>query len=68
MSQFVEYANAVTIADALQLAFWTWLGFSVTQTIGGVLWEMKKLSWFVVCASYNLVIFGIGAVILTMWR
>src|SRR3989338_6728708 len=38
LAHFVEYVNAVTVSDALELAFWIWLGFSATQTIGGVLW------------------------------
>ncbi|PIQ77502.1 hypothetical protein COV82_04140 [Candidatus Peregrinibacteria bacterium CG11_big_fil_rev_8_21_14_0_20_46_8] len=65
---FVEFVNAVTVSDALQLAFWLWLGFSATQTLGGVLWEMKKMPWFWINALYNLVALGLASTILTLWR
>lgn len=38
-AHFVDYVGATTAAAALQLAFWTWLGFFATTTLGTVLWD-----------------------------
>lgn len=53
---------------ALQLAFWTWLGFIVPVMLGSVLWEGKKVKLFVLNAAYYLVSVCAMALVLVWWK
>ncbi|MEK7569589.1 MAG: DUF1761 domain-containing protein [Patescibacteria group bacterium] len=64
---FVVMAGAVGIAGAFSLAFWLWLGFMATQSIGVYLWEGKPFKLFVLCAGYQLVATFLAALVLVLW-
>jgi hypothetical protein len=49
---------------AVELAFWTWVGFVAPVMLGVVLWEGKPLKLFFVNSLYWLVSFVVMAVIL----
>ncbi len=60
--------EALDVFGALQFAFWAWLGFTAVTMLQAVLWEGKSTAYFVINAGYNLVSFGVMAVILILWR
>lgn len=67
LAHFVDYVEATTVAEALQAGFWLWLGFIVPVMLGGVLWEEKPWTLYLLNVSYQLVNMIVMAVILTLW-
>jgi hypothetical protein len=64
---FIGLAGAQSITNAVIVAFWIWLGFIATTTLGSVLWEFKpgKLWWL--NNVFNIINLEIIAIILVMW-
>lgn len=60
--------QAVTVAEALMGAFWTWLGFIATTMLGGVLWTKKPLTLYAIDAGYYLAGLAIIGIVLTLWK
>ena len=59
LARFGELIEAINFGDAVNLAFWAWLGFIGTTTLSMVLWEGKpaKLWWLHnACSLLNLII------------
>lgn len=56
LAHFVSVWAAVDFMDALQLGFWTWLGFQMPILLGSVLWEMKSWNLFFLNSAYWLVV------------
>ncbi len=46
---------ALDVPSALTLAFWIWLGFYATTTLGGYLWEGKSFKLVAFNMAYQLV-------------
>ena len=67
LAHFVKYVNAATVMDALQLGFWTWLGFFAAVMIGMVLWEGKPWKLYFLVVAYHLVNLLVMASILALW-
>src|SRR3989344_7048970 len=67
LSHFVDYAQAKTITDGLQLGLWVWLGFIATLLFGSILWEGKPFKLFLINSGYRLVELLIVASILSAW-
>ena len=67
LSHFVDYAQAKTITDGLQLGLWVWLGFIATLLFGSLLWEGKPFKLFLINSGYRLVELLIVASILSAW-
>lgn len=56
------------VGQAVQLAFWLWLGFlAATTLLGAVLWDGKPWGLFILNGAYWLVILEVMAVILSVW-
>lgn len=56
-----------TILDAVQGAFWLWLGFVAIVLYGAVIWEKKSMDWFIISAGNYLVsILVMGIVLVWM--
>ncbi len=54
LAHFMAYAQATTVLAGIQTAFWLWLGFIATVTLGPVLWEGKPLKLYLFNNAYNL--------------
>ena len=57
-----------TAFDAVQLAFWIWLGFIVTTLLNGVLWEKRTVKLYLFNIVYHLVSLCVMALILGLWK
>ena len=66
LAHFVKYLGT-TVSDALQTAFWIWLGFVATIQIGIVLWDGKPWKLYFINASHQLVSLALMATILALW-
>ena len=61
---FIHLNGANTPLAGAMTAFWAWLGFVATVTLGGVLWEGKPVQLYVLNAAHHLVgMLAMGAVL-----
>ncbi len=58
---------AVSVTDALLLAFWLWLGFVATTQAGSYLWEGRPFPLFILNAANSLLALAIMAIIVVLW-
>lgn len=58
--------NITALFDAVQLAFWIWLGFYATSTYMGVLYEKKSMDWWIISAGHYLVATIAAAIVLVL--
>jgi len=56
------------VMGALQLAFWPWLGFTMTTLASKWLWEGKSFALFVFNAIHGYVALFVMALVLVVWR
>lgn len=56
-----------TIVGGLTGALWMWLGFMITKSIGGVLWEGKSWNLWVLNIVHDFVSLAVMGVILALW-
>ena len=68
LQRCADYMGAMTVAGALQLALWTWLGFFVPASFSQVTWEGKSKTLWILNVSYYLVTLAVAALILTKWN
>ncbi len=67
LRHMLVYSQSTTVMDGMTGAFWTWLGFVATIQTGGVLWEGKSWTWYLINAGYWLVTLGaMGAILVSM--
>ena len=66
LAHFVGYLQAATIADAVVLAFWLWLGFFATTQLGMVMWEGKPVKLYLLNTLHYLVTLAVMASILAV--
>ncbi|MDO8537835.1 MAG: DUF1761 domain-containing protein [archaeon] len=64
LAYVLAYSSSVGIADAIQGAFWMWLGFIATVQIGMVLWDNKPMKLFLIHTSHQLVSVIVMAIII----
>lgn len=67
LAHFAKYIGALSVGDALQLGFWSWLGFIVPVQLGMVLWEGKPLKLYLINIAYHLVTLLVMSMILVAW-
>ncbi len=72
MAAVLSYASlyfaAVTVVDALLLAFWMWLGFVAVVQAGSYVWEGKPVLQFVFNAACALLVLCAMSLVLVLWR
>ena len=66
LAHFIKYLGT-TVPEALQTAFWLWLGFIATVMLGSVLWEGKSWKLYSINAAYWLVNLAVMSAILALW-
>lgn len=68
LAHFAAVWGAAGLSAALQLAFWTWLGFIATTMLGSVLWEGKPVQLYILNIAYQLASLTVMAAIIVLWR
>ncbi len=68
LAHIVGYTGATTISGGIQAGFWMWLGFVVTTSLGGLLFEKRPPAIFYITSGYYLVALIIMGAILAVWR
>ena len=51
---------------AIELGFWSWLGFVAPTMLGTVLWEGKPFKYYAIVSGYWLVSFIVMAIVLVL--
>ena len=67
LANFIEFTQATTISEALQVGFWSWLGFIATVSLGSILWECKPVKLYLINVAHQLVVLVLMSIILTLW-
>ncbi|TSC68273.1 MAG: hypothetical protein G01um101466_499 [Parcubacteria group bacterium Gr01-1014_66] len=68
LAHFTSIWETIGIGDAFQLAFWIWLGFIATTTLGSVLWEGKSWKLYLLNIAHQFLSLFVMTSILTLWR
>lgn len=68
LAYFVQVAGQATAGTGAMIGFWAWLGFVATTVLGGVLWEKRSVNWYLITASYYLVVLLINGALLAAWK
>lgn len=67
-AQLINLLGVSTAGQGAVLGFWLWLGFFASTTLlGGVLWENKPWSLFVLNGLYWLVSLKVMGMLLVVW-
>jgi hypothetical protein len=61
------HLSVTDLGDAVQVAFWLWLGFVATIMFGNVLWEQQRVELFILNSAFRLASLVLMAVILISW-
>lgn len=67
LANLFVYLHVETIGGALHTAFWTWLGFTLATNFITGLFEDKKFGLLLIDEVYHLVVFFVGAIIISIW-
>ncbi|HLC90318.1 MAG TPA: DUF1761 domain-containing protein [Candidatus Nanoarchaeia archaeon] len=67
LAYFVDMLGYMTALSGMMVGFWAWLGFVATTTVGGVLWENKPWSLWLLNNGHNLVTLLITGAIVGAW-
>ena len=67
LSRFAFMWGVLTLTNALELAFWVWLGLVVPLLISPVLWEGRPWKLFLLNAMYWFVTITLMSVIVGLW-
>lgn len=67
ISHALLFTAVTTVAEALVVSFWIWLGFVAPITLGGILWEKKPITLFVLNNTFNLLSLCIISTVLVTW-
>lgn len=64
---FLDYVNVYNVLVSMFVGFIAWLGFIATNTLGGVLWEKKPWSVYLLKNAHHLITFIVIGLILGLW-
>ncbi len=65
---FAHFIVLLGVVSAIELAFWIWLGFIATTSLGSILFEGKSSTLYLINTSYYLVSLIVMGFILTAWH
>ena len=66
MSYFAIAWGVFDVIGAIELGFWSWVGFVAPTMLGVVLWEQKPIKLYLINALYWLVAFVAIAITLVI--
>jgi hypothetical protein len=67
LAHILQFADVATTMEAINTAFWVWLGFFVAGNISHYLFPAKSFKLFLIDQVYQLLVLIIVSVILTLW-
>ncbi|PJC37220.1 hypothetical protein CO046_01765 [Candidatus Peregrinibacteria bacterium CG_4_9_14_0_2_um_filter_53_11] len=69
IAHILQYAGVRNAAQAIQIAFWLWIGFIAPSLATGFLWTIKKkpFSLYLIDNGHWLAVLMVQGLILTFW-
>lgn len=67
LANIINFGGVTMAYQGAAAGFWSWLGFVVPVSLSGVLFEQKPWKWFMITASYYLVVLLINGALLALW-
>ena len=67
LAHMLRLLGASSLQEALQTAFWLWLGFFAATSISSTLFEDRPFGLYLINAGYYLVSILVAAAILVTW-
>jgi hypothetical protein len=67
LARFMNATGQITVAGAMVVAFWAWLGFIVPLSFGNALWGGKMTLFWLNIANMFVTLLA-GAAVLGWWR
>lgn len=67
LAMFISATGGFGAVEGVLSAFWIWLGFVATISLGSVLWEGKSVTLFLVNSLHWLVALAIQGAIIGAW-
>ncbi|MBI4144044.1 DUF1761 domain-containing protein [Candidatus Woesearchaeota archaeon] len=67
LAQFIQIAQAGSAMQGIIVAFWLWLGFVATVSLGMVIWEGKSIKLYVLLNAFELISMIVMAAIISGW-
>jgi hypothetical protein len=67
LAHIIQYAQADTALKGAQTGLWMWIGFVITTSLGGVLFEERPKALYFIHNGYQLVSLVLMGVILAVW-
>lgn len=68
LAYVLYYSGAASWDQAIGVAFWLWLGFIVTATVGAATFEKRSWRLLGIHWGYQLIGLGMMAVIIELWK
>lgn len=67
LANFINYAQANTLVQGMQIAFWSWLGFVVPAMAINYLFEGRSKKLFLITSFHHLAVLLVMGAILGAW-
>lgn len=68
MAHFVKYTGAKNVLEGAQTGLWIWVGFVITTSLGGILFEGRKKGLYYINNAYHLVSLTLMGIIFAVWQ
>ncbi|HAV11443.1 MAG TPA: hypothetical protein DCX32_02775 [Candidatus Moranbacteria bacterium] len=68
MALVVSFSGVTSLLNAIEVAFWLWLGFVAVTSISSVLYEKKRVEIYILSVIYYLIAMIAMVIIITLWR
>jgi hypothetical protein len=67
LAHVIRYAEADTAIEGAQTGLWMWIGFVITSSLGGILFEGRPKGLYFLYNGYQLVSLVLMGIILAVW-
>jgi hypothetical protein len=67
LAHIIGYAKADTALKGAQTGLWMWIGFVITSSLGGILFEGRPKGLYFIYNGYQLVSLVVMGMILAVW-
>jgi len=67
LANFVDFLQAGTIVEGMQVGFMVWFGFVATMLLNNVIWGKESIKAYFLNAGFHLVSLVLMSSILTIW-
>lgn len=68
LGTMIAYNGVSDVKTGMIFAFWVWLGFYATSSIGSVTWEGRSWIYWAINNGFSLVFLALSAAILVSWN